>query len=567
MLTLKSGRSASAQELSLVRQIYTEAFPPEERREWSVIEELLASEPDFTMTTVHDADRLVGFITGWDMGGYIYLEHFATDPSVRNKGYGASVISSVLSSDPRPHVLEAERPDTPLAARRIAFYRRAGFLITDTEYIQPPYSPQGKGVPMYVMSSGGYRRAWAAEIRDKVYNRGNRQQYTTIMNNTTITNDIRYIGVNDRDIDLFESQYKVPNGVSYNSYLILDEKTAVLDTVDYRKHTEWMERLEAELAGRTPDYLIVHHLEPDHAGSIAVFAERYPQARIVLSTKAAGMIGQFFPGIVPARLEAVSEGQTLCLGRHTLTFVMAPMVHWPEVMVSYESTEKILFAADGFGKFGALDAEEPWDDEARRYFINIVGKYGAQVQALLKKASALDIRMICPLHGPVLRENLGHFIGKYDTWSSYRPEDNGVLVAFASIHGNTAKAARYIASELEARGVRTVISDLSRDDMHKAVADAFRFDKMILACASYDAGIFPPMEKFLNHLRAKNFQKRTVALVENGSWAPCAARIMRSALEGMKDITICDNTVSIRSVMKDCDKKSIDALIDEITGR
>lgn len=386
------------------------------------------------------------------------------------------------------------------------------------------------------------------------------------MNDTYISPQIKYIGVDDKDIDLFESQYKVPNGVTYNSYVILDEKTAVLDTVDMRRCDQWLANLGKALDGRQPDYLVVHHLEPDHAGSIAVFAERYPETVIVLSNKAAGMIGQFFDNIVPARLKPVSEGETLALGKHVLTFVMAPMVHWPEVMVSYESTEKILFSADGFGKFGAMDADEPWDDESRRYFINIVGKYGAQVQALLKKAATLDIRIIAPLHGPILKENLGHYIEKYDIWSSYRPEEEGVLVAFASIHGNTAKTARYIADELRSKGVTVAVSDLARDDMHKAVADAFRFDMMILAASSYDAGVFPPMEKFLNHLRAKNFQNRKVAIVENGSWAPSAGRTMRAALEGMKNITICENSVTIRSSMKECDKTAINAMIEELTG-
>ena len=386
------------------------------------------------------------------------------------------------------------------------------------------------------------------------------------MNDTYISPQIKYIGVDDKDIDLFESQYKVPNGVTYNSYVILDEKTAVLDTVDMRRCDQWLANLGKALDGRQPDYLVVHHLEPDHAGSIAVFAERYPETVIVLSNKAALMIGQFFDNIVPARLKPVSEGETLALGKHLLTFVMAPMVHWPEVMVSYESTEKILFSADGFGKFGAMDADEPWDDESRRYFINIVGKYGVQVQALLKKAASLDIRIIAPLHGPILKENLGHYIEKYDIWSSYLPEEEGVLVAFASIHGNTAKTARYIADELRSKGVTVAVSDLARDDMHKAVADAFRFDRMILAASSYDAGVFPPMEKFLNHLRAKNFQNRKVAIVENGSWAPSAGRTMRAALEGMKNITICENSVTIRSSMKECDKTAINAMIEELIG-
>lgn len=385
------------------------------------------------------------------------------------------------------------------------------------------------------------------------------------MKDVIISDSVKYIGVDDTTIDLFESQYHVPNGVSYNSYVILDEKTAVMDTVDPRGTQEWLKNLECELNGRTPDYLIVSHLEPDHAGSIQALAEKYPQMKLVSNVKALKMLPQFFDFDLTGRTVEVKEGDTLSLGSHTLHFVMAPMVHWPEVMVEYESTEKILFSADGFGKFGALSAEEDWLCEARRYFINIVGKYGAQVQALLKKAAGLDISMICPLHGPILKENLGYYIEKYDIWSSYRPEDEGVLVAYASIHGNTAKAAKKMAEILEEAGApKVVLTDLARDDMAEAVEDAFRYSKLMLCCATYDGGLFPCMEDFLAHLRAKNYQKRTVGLMENGSWAPTAAKCMKGILDGMKDLTICDQTVTILSTMKEKNLEEMKGLASEL---
>ena len=388
------------------------------------------------------------------------------------------------------------------------------------------------------------------------------------MKDITITDSILYIGADDKDIDLFESQYVVPNGVSYNSYVILDEKVAVMDTVDARRRDVWLENLEQALAGRTVDYLVVSHMEPDHAANIQVLAGKYPDMKVVGNAKTFPMIAQFFDMDLSSRSVVVKEGDTLSLGSHELTFVMAPMVHWPEVMVSYEKSEKILFSADGFGKFGALDTEEDWACEARRYYFNIVGKYGAQVQSLLKKASGLDINIICPLHGPILKENLGYYIGKYNTWSSYQPEDEGILVAYASIHGNTRKAAIKMKEILEAKGAKKVaITDLSRDDMAEAIEDAFRYDKMVLAAATYDAGMFPCMEDFLHHLKSKNFQKRTVALIENGSWAPMAAKQMRSLLEQMKEITICGNAVSIRSAMKDADVAEMEALAEELLAK
>lgn len=385
------------------------------------------------------------------------------------------------------------------------------------------------------------------------------------MKDVTISESVKYIGVDDTTIDLFESQYHVPNGVSYNSYVILDEKTAVMDTVDPRGALEWLRNLDKELKGRTVDYLIVSHLEPDHAGSIQALAEKYPDMKLVSNAKALKMIPQFFDFDLTGRTVEVKEGDTLSLGSHTLHFVMAPMVHWPEVMVEYESSEKILFSADGFGKFGALCVEEDWLCEARRYFINIVGKYGAQVQALLKKAATLDISMICPLHGPILKENLGYYIEKYDIWSSYRPEDEGVLIAYASIHGNTARAARKMAEVLEAAGAKkVVIKDLARCDMAEAVEDAYRYSRLMLCCATYDGGLFPCMEDFLAHLRAKNFQKRTVGLMENGSWAPTAAKSMRAILDGMKDLKICDQTVSILSAMNEKNVEEMKELAAEL---
>ncbi len=387
------------------------------------------------------------------------------------------------------------------------------------------------------------------------------------MSDMHISAVIRYIGVNDTDIDLFESQYVVPHGVSYNSYLILDEKVAVMDTVDLRKTDEWLQNLERELAGRQPDYLVVQHLEPDHAGSISVLTGRYPQMTLVASAKALQMLPSYFPGCTNPTC-AVKEGDMLELGEHRLTFVMAPMVHWPEVMVSYESAEKVLFSADGFGKFGAIGAEEDWLCEARRYYFNIVGKYGAQVQSLLKKAAGLDIQTIAPLHGPVLKENLGYYIGKYDLWSRYEPEDEGVLIAYASIHGNTAQAAACMKELLEQKGCpKVAMADLCRDDQAEAVEDAFRYGKLVAMASTYDGGIFPPMEHFLAHLRDKTWRKRTVALVENGSWAPAACKVMRGYLEGMKEITICPATHTIQGAVKESDKKALEQIADALLAK
>ena len=381
----------------------------------------------------------------------------------------------------------------------------------------------------------------------------------------TVTNDIKYIGVNDHEIDLFEGQYIVPNGMAYNSYVIMDEKIAVMDTVDQNFTDEWFAKLETELAGRTPDYIVVQHMEPDHSANLANFMEKYPTATVVATAAAFNMMKNFFGKDYADRRMMVKEGDTLSLGKHELTFVMAPMVHWPEVMVTYDSTDKVLFSADGFGKFGALDVEEDWACEARRYYIGIVGKFGAQVQALLKKAAGLDIQTICPLHGPVLKENLGFYIGKYLTWSSYEPEEDGVLVACASIHGNTKAAAEKMVEVLRANGAsKVVFMDLTRDDMAEAVADAFRYGKIILAAASYDAGVFPPMEDFLHRLVHKNLQKRTFGLIENGSWAPCAAKGMKGILEGMKEVNVCENVVSIKSTMKDTDVAKMEELAKEI---
>ncbi len=388
------------------------------------------------------------------------------------------------------------------------------------------------------------------------------------MKDITISDTIKYIGADDKDIDLFESQYVVPNGVSYNSYVILDEKVAVMDTVDARRREEWLDNLEKALDGRDVDYLVVSHMEPDHAANIQVLAEKYPNMKVVGNAKTFPMIGQFFDIDLSERSVVVAEGDTLNLGSHTLTFVMAPMVHWPEVMVAYESSEKILFSADGFGKFGALDTEEDWACEARRYYFNIVGKYGAQVQALLKKAAGLDIQMICPLHGPILKENLSYYIGKYQVWSSYEPEDEGILVAYASIHGNTKKAAMQLKGILEAKGAKKVVAaDLSREDMAEVIEDAFRYDKMVLAAATYDGGLFPCMEDFLHHLKSKTYRKRTVALMENGSWAPTAAKAMKAMLEQMKDITICDKVVTMKSAVKESTVADMEALAEELLAK
>lgn len=385
------------------------------------------------------------------------------------------------------------------------------------------------------------------------------------MSNVTISDSIKYIGVDDTTLDLFESQYIVPNGVSYNSYVILDEKVAVMDTVDARKTDEWFSNLTNTLNGRTVDYIVISHLEPDHSANIQMLAEKYPQAKLVLSAKAKAMLPQFFDiADLDSRCMAVAEGEELSLGLHTLKFFMAPMVHWPEVMVEYETTEKVLFSADGFGKFGALSADEDWACEARRYYFNIVGKYGAPVQALLKKAATLDIQTICPLHGPILKEDLGYYIGKYMTWSSYEPEDEGVLVACASIHGNTKKAAEKMVEILKGKGVKVAFTDLTRDDMAEAIEDAFRYSKLVIAAASYDGGVFPPMEDFLNRLGHKAYQKRKVGIIENGSWAPVAAKSMKAILDTMKDLTICDTVVSIKSTMKDADVAAMNALADEL---
>ena len=381
-----------------------------------------------------------------------------------------------------------------------------------------------------------------------------------------ITPTIRYVGVDDLDIDLFESQYVVPEGMAYNSYIILDEKVAIMDTVDARKGAEWWANVETVLAGRTPDYLVVQHLEPDHAALIHEVLGRYPQVKVVATAMAVQMMPQFFDNVdFEGRTLAVKEGDTLSLGSHTLQFFVAPMVHWPEVMVSYEQSEKVLFAADAFGKFGALCNEGSWDCEARRYYINICGKYGAQVQALLKKAATLDIRTICPLHGPVLTENLGHYIALYDTWSKYEPETEGVLVAYASIHGGTAVAANRLADILREKGApKVVVTDLSRCDMAEAVEDAFRYSHMVVCAASYDADVFPPMHDFLHHLKLKNYQNRKVAIVENASWAPTAGRVMRAMLEGMKNVTVVEPMVTIRSRMKDGDLPAMEKLATEL---
>ncbi|MBO5508933.1 MAG: FprA family A-type flavoprotein [Lachnospiraceae bacterium] len=381
----------------------------------------------------------------------------------------------------------------------------------------------------------------------------------------TISDSVRYIGVDDRDIDLFESQYIVPNGISYNSYLIMDEKVCLMDTVDGRKTGEWEKNLVEELGGRSVDYLVINHLEPDHAGSILRAIEMFPDMILVGNAKTFSMLPQFFDIDITGKTLVVKEGDSLTLGTHTLSFLMAPMVHWPEVMVTYESSEKILFSADAFGKFGALDTDEDWACEARRYYFNIVGKYGAPVQGLLKKAAALDIAKICPLHGPILTENLEYYVNLYNTWSSYSPENKGVFIAFASIHGNTAKAAEKLADILREKGEeKVVVSDLAREDIAECVEDAFRYDRMVLAASSYDGGVFLPMHDFLTHLKAKAYQKRTVGLVENGSWGPSAVRTMKGLLEQMPGVTVLEQSVTIKSVMKDTDIPALEALADAI---
>lgn len=379
-----------------------------------------------------------------------------------------------------------------------------------------------------------------------------------------ITSDIRYIGVNDHDIDLFEGQYAVPNGMAYNSYVIMDEKIAVMDTVDGAFCGEWLGNLEKELSGRTPDFLVVHHMEPDHSANIAAFAEKYPAAKIVASRQAFVMMKQFFGTDYADRQVVVAEKSTLELGKHTLTFIGAPMVHWPEVVMSYDSADRVLFSADGFGKFGALDADEDWACEARRYYFGIVGKYGAQVQAVLKKAAALDIAVICPLHGPVLTEDLGKYIGLYDIWSSYRAESEGVVIAYSSVYGNTRKAADILAAKLADKGVKTVVHDLARDDMAECVEDAFRYDRLVLASPTYNADVFPFMRTFIEALTERNYQKRTVGFIENGSWAPLAAKVMKSMLEKSKELTFAEPVVTVRSAVNADSEAQIVALVDSL---
>ena len=380
-----------------------------------------------------------------------------------------------------------------------------------------------------------------------------------------ITKDICYIGVQDHQIDLFEGQYSVPNGMAYNSYLIRDEKTAVMDAVDSRFVTQWLENIQAVLGESAPDYLVVHHMEPDHSAGIAAFLEKYPSATVVSSRMAFVMMKNYFGSDYSDRRIIVTEGSTLELGKHTLTFIAAPMVHWPEVMVSYDSFDKVLFSADGFGKFGTPDTEEPWADEARRYYIGIVGKYGAQVQSLLKKAAGLDIQMICPLHGPVLKENLGYYLNLYNTWSSYQPEEEGIVVAYTSVYGNTKKAVLGLVDKLKANGCPdVVVYDLARCDMAQAVADAFRYSKLVLATTTYNADIFPFMREFIDHLTERNFSNRTVALIENGSWAPMAAKVMRGMLEKCKNLTFAESVVSIQSSLSEDSSKKLDALVEEL---
>ena len=388
------------------------------------------------------------------------------------------------------------------------------------------------------------------------------------MKEINITEQIKYIGVDDKTIDLFEGQYVVPNGISYNSYLIKDEKNVIMDTVDKRATEEWLKNLEKELENEKPDYIVVSHMEPDHAANIQKLTEKYPDIKIIGNEKTFTFIQQFFDiQKLEERKIVVKEGDTISTGKHTLQFFMAPMVHWPEVMVTYEQTEKILFTADGFGKFGTLDTDEEWTCEARRYYFNIVGKYGVQVQQLLKKATNLDIKIICPLHGPILKDNLSFYVQKYDIWSKYEPEDEGVLIAYASIYGHTKEAAEEMVSILKEKGVEKIaITDLARDDMAEAIEDAFRYDKMILAASSYNMGVFPFMEQFLHHLQGKNFQNRKVGIIENGTWAPSAGRCMREILEKMKNIEICPTVVTIRSKMNEQNKKEMQQLAEEMIG-
>ena len=379
-----------------------------------------------------------------------------------------------------------------------------------------------------------------------------------------ITEDIKYVGVNDREIDLFEGQYIVPEGMSYNSYVIIDEKIAVMDTVDAAFTDEWLANIGDVLQDRTPDYLVVQHMEPDHSANIVNFTKAYPEAKIVSSDKAFVMMKNFFGIDFSDKQVVVGEGDTLSLGKHNLTFVTAPMVHWPEVIVTYDSTDKVLFSADGFGKFGALDVEAEWACEARRYYIGIVGKYGAQVQSLLKKAATLDIEIICPLHGPVLTENLGYYIDLYDTWSSYRAEEEGIVIAYTSVYGNTKKAVEVLAENLRAKGQKVVVNDLARCDMAEAVEDAFRYSKLVLATTTYNSEIFPFMRDFISHLTERGFRNRTVAFIENGSWAPVATKLMKGMFEKSKNLTFAENAVRIHSALNDESKEKLDALADEL---
>ncbi|MBQ2604453.1 MAG: FprA family A-type flavoprotein [Clostridia bacterium] len=387
--------------------------------------------------------------------------------------------------------------------------------------------------------------------------------------NKNITESVVYIGVDDKYLGLFESQYDVPNGISYNSYLIKDEKCVIMDSVDSRETYKWFENLENALEGKKPDYLVISHAEPDHSGSIKALLEKYPEIKIVGNAKTFAMLGQFFDIELGENAVTVKEGDTLETGKHTLKFLTAPMVHWPEVMVTFDMTDKIVFSADAFGKFGTLDTEEDWACEARRYYFNIVGKYGAQVQALLKKLAALDeVKYICPLHGPILSENIEYYVDKYNTWSSYEPEDKGVAIAFGSIHGNTGDCAKKLAEMLEKKGVEKVsVFDLARDDMAEAIEDAFRYDRLVLASATYDGGMFPAMQDFLNRLASKGYKKRTVAFIENGSWAPIAAKAMKAVVDTMKDITVCENTFSFKSAVKENDLPKLEALADELAGK
>lgn len=380
-----------------------------------------------------------------------------------------------------------------------------------------------------------------------------------------ITSDIKYVGVNDHQVDLFEGQYVVPNGMAYNSYVILDEKIAVMDTVDIHFEKEWLANVETALDGRTPDYLVVQHMEPDHSANIQNFMKKYPDTTIVGNAKTFTMMDQFFALDTGVKRLTVQDKGTLSLGKHELTFVFAPMVHWPEVMVTYDSTDKVLFSADGFGKFGALDVEEDWDDEARRYYIGIVGKYGMQVQKLLKEASALDIQIICPLHGPVLTENLGHYLEKYDIWSSYRPEEKGVLIAYASVYGNTKRAAELLAEKVKAKGYpNVVLADLARNDMAECVAAAFRYDHLVLATLTYNGDVFPCMKTFINQLTERSYQNRTVGFMENGTWAPTAKRVMQTMLEKSKAITYLENNVTIKSAVHEDTEAALEAMAEEI---